>query len=467
MRLMPQSALAVFVAGLLVLSHNFAFAQSVGGGFGGVGSGASGHGDVGAAPRPNWRESISPRDFESLRRERALSDVLIDGRSKNKALRDAAMQPFLIIRDPQTGEIIDLLRDVPLNDNSVIRPTLPQKPPRNPRAPHPPGTFRLLNPQRSADELVEAIGKENLSPALVADIAEAQESPCNQAFVDWSESLRQLDGIMLTSQLGVDRVAEHYDQAALDEYNDYSRTFDQSCLSNIRRLPQPLSDAGILDAYAIVFVGSVPYCGALRIRAQRLVTARHCFFDPADHQKLFDMSDVTVALVSQPNVFHKVTNIAFKEVEPSMFRAYDSTDDFLFLDVASLDPDMPPITWAPPDTGDKALILGYYRFHDTDWIFEKDRSDLNKKHWAEGLRWTSAPICHLKAPVNGCISHYCQTDRKFSGSPVFSYNAASGLVVHGIHIGGLSRSETCSAQLGDAASNLAIWIDEEAADQIQ
>jgi hypothetical protein len=174
-------------------------------------------------------------------------------------------------------------------------------------------------------------------------------------------------------------------------------------------------------------------CGGLLLSGNRIVTARHCF----ETQYLQDMlrkgmievrflkgADQTYALQWSDDILAGGSGVAGDRVvlsfsAPNVFAA-------------------PRIEFVEPSVPADAVILGYFRDHDT----ERAKDDPNavggvpsqSVSW-RGLRWARAGMCFAVNAKPGCIRALCQTIPGYSGAPIIDTATASSdqpLKVYGL-----------------------------------
>ena len=209
---------------------------------------------------------------------------------------------------------------------------------------------------------------------------------------------------------------------------------------------------------------------AVRLGYDRTYSSRrrHCFFyKHSSRGKLIEVFndeevEVSVSVLADPQrkfaLSKKLGTFAFDVTTP---RTFTHLEDFLFLETERVDIKMPSVVKKMPSISEELILIGYYRFHQPAWIFGDPTKRGLPTEWWHGMRWTMAPLCRIGPIDKACLSHFCQTDRGFSGSGMLARSAGNSVVYFGIHIGAMSvhDSNSCDFNTESTAGNMGIHFD--------
>lgn len=225
-------------------------------------------------------------------------------------------------------------------------------------------------------------------------------------------------------------------RAAYNQYKPLADAYRQACFQSASAISSQTMPS---DAVG-VFVrsdenGEYAFCVGFLISKNKLMTARHCFFDADSGRRLFTdapkfyfFSDTahSVALANPQNVW--------AQTEP-----FDAPNDFLIVTLSS-DQRADPLSSADPLPLRTLRIPGPFLYA--------------AGSWQSALSWTRPNLsCAVRTETNGgCFVHTCQTGPGFSGAPLLQLQGDSWRVI-GIHVGG--TAEQCRSNDGDTA-NLAL-----------
>ena len=206
-----------------------------------------------------------------------------------------------------------------------------------------------------------------------------------------------------------------------------------------------------------------PFCGAFRLRSNVFVSARHCFFGKDTHPDpsiTGDQEDIKLSVIAESAQQVSIRSKITPSSTASMFsKSYSDADDYIFLKTDPISIEAPQTKLILATVSDPLLLLGYYRFHQPEWVFGDPKSRGTREHWSRGMRWTQAPLCRVGPTLDSCISHFCQSDRGFSGSALLALSSDSPIAYYGIHIGTMSTRSTCKVDTESTAGNMGIRID--------
>lgn len=292
----------------------------------------------------------------------------------------------------------------------------------------------------------------------------AAKSRCNDVAITWSEIVSQIDNKLLRKVNGdIDKLSSLLSLAERTRYQGAAEAYDKYCLDHTDNAKADVIHPSYKNVVGVLRAKGVPFCGALRIGEDTFVTARHCFFFKnrlngapiEEHQ-----DDVTVTVLSEPNRDFVLTD----KFGPTTFgisvqRRFSDQEDYLFFKTEPLGVEMPPIREKTPSGADPLFLLGFFRFHQPAWVFGHVEKRKAREQWWRGLRWTTAPLCRTGPFGDRCLSHFCQSDRGFSGSPLLGRGGESPIGYFGIHIGSMGiDGNSCRVNTVSTAGNMAIRV---------
>lgn len=385
----------------------------------------------------------------------------------------------------RVNEIIENLGNAPgvggVPDNLLpgidVERTSPLPVAPNPRLPEYPSeiiglgeasTFTVVPEEDGADfaEQWHHDNKQEIPLPLAKEIEAARSHACNEVAGDWLLSVQMIESHLRQNAGGsVARLQEVLDTQQLSRFKQKSINYEESCLSDLNNLPPDLVRAGIKNIVGVVLVGGHPVCGALRIRSNVFVTARHCLFNKQTEggsRRVDRSGSHYVALVSDPERSFLVTDlVGHSELSADEQRIYVDSEDYLFLKTADIGIHMPTLNARVAQEWDKIIVTGYYRFHDPDWVFSKESARGVRKDWWNGIRWSNNPMCLVGPVRDPLFNHLCQTDSGFSGAGVLAKDVAETLSFVGIHIAAMDQDTSKQFDTEYTVGNIAIRIDPE------
>ena len=329
--------------------------------------------------------------------------------------------------------------------------------------------YDVVNTVDAAKVLTNTVNKNNLhvDNNFATDLKQANSSGCNDAAYNWSGHVSEIDIEHLHKAEGlIKRLSAVLTPQKRHIFREAAKAYDKQCLGHLDKIPDTFLHPEYENVVAILQANGVPFCGALRIQSNIFVTARHCFFDkqgrsviPIEANK--SEVEVSVSVLAYPKrkfaVLEKIESSTFDVTRPHYF---DDLADYLFLKTEPVNIDMPSIVGKMPSISEELVLIGYYRFHQPDWIFGDPNKRESRENWWYGMRWTTAPLCRI-GPINGaCLNHFCQTDSGFSGSGMLARSAEIAIVYFGIHIGAIGTHNTCNFGTELMAGNLGIRFDQ-------
>ena len=327
-------------------------------------------------------------------------------------------------------------------------------------------THQVVQTEEGGVELVKQL-KAHQTPIgaeLDAALAAAKTSPCNATSLDWMLTLDILDANLSLVQNDTERLAGQIEPSTAASARARADSYDASCLGKLSELPGHLQTARLSDAYAVLLDGGEPVCGALRIAKSVFVTARHCLYRPETGARYSQAGSTRIALISAPTTTYEIRReISNKRLVDRLGAIdspkFNSQEDYIFLVTETVTTPFVAVSFVQGAIGQPLQILGYYRFHNSARVFSRNKAPHPRKPWTDGLRWTKAPMCRLLDVSDPCRAHLCQTDKVFSGSPVFLDDGTSQLKVVGIHIAHMREPGSCQFTTKTGIGNVAIAYD--------
>ena len=235
------------------------------------------------------------------------------------------------------------------------------------------------------------------------------------------------------------KLATNSQKEAFKNVKRSQEIFATSCLN--ATIPSEMRPTSIKRAVGILSHNGEVKCTALRVSPTKIVTAKHCLFDPLSGKPnniLKSMEGNTSALWFS---YEGEPGDRFGVCLDSAKSAYDGEmiqplSDEIVLSIAQTNTPAPDIEWAPQEVseGTSLYLRGYFHF------IEGDPPPL------ERLR-SSTSACYAHAVGSRCFFHSCQTTPSMSGAPIFirppPEDSNQTLKVVGIHLGhaGMSSSE--------------------------
>ena len=194
------------------------------------------------------------------------------------------------------------------------------------------------------------------------------------------------------------------------------------------------------------------------------VTARHCFYhkDKVGGSLIKSQQDnVTLSILAEPTKRYELQKVFINsDCDVPVQGTFHDAEDFLFLTTSHVGIEMPSVTAKRPAVSRKLLLLGYFRFYQSEWVFGDPTSRGLRENWSYGMRWTKAPLCRIGPIKDSCLSHFCQSDLGFSGSAMLAPGMESAIGYYGIHIGTMSiEGMACHVGTSSTAGNMGIRID--------
>jgi hypothetical protein len=256
-----------------------------------------------------------------------------------------------------------------------------------------------------------------------------KDSPCNKARQDFYNNIE----IRLNEQFL--EVSKFQPQEKMEELANIAKEFDTKCLEplNSASLPQILSPA-LKSRIAVIFRKGFPICGAFRLSKYKLVTAKHCFFEPTLGRQVQhtvalisgDSGSLDVRVLDDVNTRHSIVAISPNTKIGEALGPYSTNTDYMFVLVDTKNPISDPEQTSElefnvkPLLHEPLLLVGYYLFHNSRFLFKLP--DAEASEWANGLRATRGDYCRVFdiSSNNQCFAHGCQSLTLFSGGPVIA-----------------------------------------------
>lgn len=265
------------------------------------------------------------------------------------------------------------------------------------------------------------------------------------------EQMPTLKASDLRSPYNIERIWESSDTAdvtALAKYRKLIEAYDSACLVDPSIAGQPLAPLSKVVGH-LAHQNNTQlqrFCTAFRIKENRIVTARHCFFKPETNQPYFSADDfsanrIRFILSTQPDgqpVRGPSCEQPALAASPTC-KAYTATSkletllfehDWIVMDIS--DPGIPmpqeiSVSATTPATGHLALV-GLMLYGG----FREPASDhANVDSWLRTARYGP---CSLVKTEDGCLAYGCQAIEGSSGAPLISLKASGQMAIVGIHV---------------------------------
>jgi hypothetical protein len=224
--------------------------------------------------------------------------------------------------------------------------------------------------------------------------------------------------------------------------------FDKACLS--KQIPSEMNPDLIRRAYGVLMYGEQVFCSGLRIKADTVLTARHCFIK-ADSGKQTSYTKLAAegkaslwfAYEAEPELRFEVCRTG---IPASGNHSIAPQDDHIEVRIASTAQPLAPIRFVkdPIRAGTSLYMRGYF-------AFGSDKNQIDR------LRATAHGGCIAMAVRDRCIFHGCQSIPLTSGAPIFlrsdGSTPVSELTLAALHLGpaSLAPSSLCNVN-GDSFS---------------
>jgi hypothetical protein len=213
--------------------------------------------------------------------------------------------------------------------------------------------------------------------------------------------------------------------------------FERECME--KTIPPELNPAWVEQAVGVISFGDKVICTALRIAADKIVTAKHCFLNadngrisPAVAAAKAGKASMWFSYPAEPAHRYGLCRASL----PAAIVGRVSPDlDHVTLTMRATAAPVAPLSWstsAPPN-GHALYLRGFFPFasHETTMLGR--------------LRSSSSGGCIAHAGAGRCFFHACQTTPLMSGAPVFMRPEPGAvptrLQVAGMHLGAASLSD--------------------------
>ena len=222
------------------------------------------------------------------------------------------------------------------------------------------------------------------------------------------------------------------------------REYDTQCFEPIAKVPQEILEvAGVLGAPS-VDGGNEVFCSATIIEKDRIVTARHCFFDDHGNERggtgLGEGATTffTLAKNGRRSTF-TVDALSDASVNFSTAGPIRTYDDTLVLAIRP-----PAVSWARAAMSPLGMPTGAWLVGGNALV-----GDVSVAANPMGSVRASGPergCAVLEETKLGCIYHSCQSARSSSGAGLLEYSVSDGVALVGVHAGVVDRtSNECEA----------------------
>ena len=243
-----------------------------------------------------------------------------------------------------------------------------------------------------------------MGSSLIQEIELSKLSPCNGAATKWANIVSKIDSKFLPSVDGIiARLTLVLSDKKRNEFRHAAQQYDKTCLGRIADLPDAMVHSQRNAAIAVLLRNGTPFCGAFRLNSDTFVTARHCFFRKGAHpgrSTTGGEEDIKLSIIAKPT-----QQVAIRsKIGPSASAAiysnfYSDANDYIFLKTDAISIEAPLTTLIPATVSDSLLLLGYYRFHQPEWVFgdPNSRGSENTGHTAcDGLRHRCVELDQLR-----------------------------------------------------------------------
>ena len=177
----------------------------------------------------------------------------------------------------------------------------------------------------------------------------------------------------------------------------------------------------------------VAFCGAYLWGSDTIVTAKHCFYETSKgnrnvHGDSLIRGGIRLRLIGNKSLSSKL----HWPTMPLRYRTFKGTliDDLLFVNINKEVDDLPSVPNDIANTGDDLFLIGYYVYHDRSRSIERLAANHTEDYddWFAGIRWSKASVCQALQSTNQCFNHACQSERGFSGAPIFKIDSQTNVV---------------------------------------
>lgn len=248
---------------------------------------------------------------------------------------------------------------------------------------------------------------------------------------------------------------DHSDPQAIKSVEEALLSYDQYCL-NLTPLPASLEQARFGTTVGVLVDGEgAVFCGAVRVRSGQILTARHCFFSPADSSQEREFNEAWFSPFAG-------TNSAIQIASSQLLAGDDFTRqgdsiryprDHLLLNLESDTLPQPLIRVRTPKMLDELVVAGYFERHDPSRRLPAE----GEAKWRVGARWVGGGTCLVhQVTSEGCAYHSCQSEHGLSGAPLISRNPDKGsLVLLGVHVADATDANGCEPSVNQGLGNIA------------
>lgn len=214
----------------------------------------------------------------------------------------------------------------------------------------------------------------------------------------------------------------------------------------------PGGKLGALDALAVLMnvgAGADPFCSGVFVTRDTVLSALHCFGDPAAFDAL-QKHEIRVAHASgagrtgfQTYAVEPVTPL------PADVRgreAFTVAEDYILLKVTGTPPATPAVALAKASPLTPVFVAGYFTLADENRRAALPAADqLRTPDWWNHIRIATPSQCYVLNTGDDCLRMTCSTIEGFSGAAIFAVpNDANGpLTFYGIVHGGEDTPNQC------------------------
>ena len=262
-----------------------------------------------------------------------------------------------------------------------------------------------------------------------------------------------------------DSASAYYSQ--LQDLKNARNDLDENCMEgDFSKLPINFDKNVIMQRTGVLILNprsrrSEPHvlCGAAVLDANRLISAKHCFFDELGDEYIETRRAIRDGFLvfnslAHPSQSVKITSIE-KTANGQLRRLANSftPEDYIVLKTDNALTLKTPTKITKGGKIDQALIIGWFKAANPErYAFSE------KTFWEKKIRW-SKQECFVFDVTDSCMIHSCSTENGFSGAPVWTkaVNALSTQLsgVQSTYSNAIRECEFAPDTIPDASLNIA------------
>ena len=240
---------------------------------------------------------------------------------------------------------------------------------------------------------------------------------------------------------------EHLNPKALERFRAAAQQFAGSCMDTQLTALTPPQRTALEGVLGVMMIDDLPGCMATRVRADTVLTARHCLYqyDDAIGWTKRSFQTLRFVLAGRPGVPVAMSEIdctaAAAEPACAEFPRDPVAADHLLLRVAvpkgsgkASWPPMPALSFQVPRPHQFLVVPGW-----STWF--------TGRPWrAQDRLLATAPAiggCLVKSIRDACVINACQSDSGFSGAPILARQSSDRLIVVGVFLGAATAYPAC------------------------